>query len=489
MLLDFHLARAPLAAGAPAPSGLGGTPGFMAPEQAAALTAVAEHRAVPVAVDGRADVYGLGVLLYSALGGSVPVPAEQPGNQLRRCNPQVTMALADLLERCLSAEPSARYASAGAVAADLRRHLADLPLRGVSNRSLAERWSKRRRRRPYALPLFGLLLLVILVGGLIALHMLRQTRSAEAAWHEGEDHLRHRHYAKALAAFEHGAALTEDLPFDDALRQRLQTGIDQAQRGRAAKELHQLCDRIRPLYGANFLFADQIREVTDHCRDLWQQREMIAQRLGDSAAPDEEQQTRADLLDLAILWTNLRVRLASPAEADTARRQGLEVLAQAEALYGPSCVLYHERLALMRALGQEDAPEEAAPAPRSAWEHYALGRAYLQTGDLPHAAEHLDRALEMQPDGLWPNFYKGVCAYRMVQYQEAVIAFSVCVALAPESAPCLCNRARAYTELGQFDRALRDYDRALRLDPTLEVAELGRADVQRRQERFNQTSP
>src|SRR3712207_6936721 len=41
-----------------------------------------------------------------------------------------------------------RYPTAQALADDLRRHLTDQPLAGVSNRSLAERWRKWRRRRP-----------------------------------------------------------------------------------------------------------------------------------------------------------------------------------------------------------------------------------------------------------------------------------------------------------------------------------------------------
>ena len=42
---------------------------------------------------------------------------------------------------CLSADPAARYATGAELAADLRRHLTDLPLRGVANRSPAERWA------------------------------------------------------------------------------------------------------------------------------------------------------------------------------------------------------------------------------------------------------------------------------------------------------------------------------------------------------------
>jgi tetratricopeptide (TPR) repeat protein len=199
-----------------------------------------------------------------------------------------------------------------------------------------------------------------------------------------------------------------------------------------------------------------------------------------------EPQTRTDLLDLAILWADLRVRLAAPAEKPAARHEALEVLAQAEALYGPSCVLYHERRTHALALGRTEVAEEAArqaaaTAPRGAWEHYALGRAYLQAGDLPHARQQLDRALELQPQGLWPNFTRGICAQRMGQYPEALAAFSACVALAPQSAACFCNRGRAYAQLGRFDRALQDYEQALRLEPGLAAAALGRAEVLRRQ--------
>ena len=40
--------------------------------------------------------------------------------------------------------------AAGALAGDLRRHLMHLPLKGVSNRSLPERWRKWRRRCAYS---------------------------------------------------------------------------------------------------------------------------------------------------------------------------------------------------------------------------------------------------------------------------------------------------------------------------------------------------
>ncbi len=475
MLLDFHLARAPLTAGAPAPAGLGGTPGYMPPEHTAAVNAVVERRDVPATVDGRADVYALGVLLYEALGGAVPAPAERPGEQLRRRNSRVTAGLADLLVRCLAADPVDRYPSAGDLAADLRRYLVDLPLRGVANRSPTERWRKWRRRRPLTLPLLGLLLAGAVACGALLTHVGRQARAAEASLGKGEDHLRRRHYAEAEEAFRSGAALVDDLPFHADLARQLRDGARQAERARAAGELHALCEQVRPLYGADFLPEGKARAAAAHCRDLWQQREQIAVKLGRLPTPELDRQVRTDLLDLAILGSNLRVRLASPSDVVAARREALDVLAQAEALFGPSRVLYEERRAHALALGLTDEAETAARAgaaraPRDAWEHYALGRAYLQAGDLARAAEHLDRALEQEPQALWPHFTRGLCAFRAEDFEDALLAFTACVVLAPESASCFYNRGRVFAELRRFDRARRDCEHALRLDPEHEPA-------------------
>src|SRR5262249_12782777 len=151
LLLDFHLAREPLSAGKSAPDWFGGTPAYMAPEQREAWTAIEAGRPLPVPVDGRADIFALGHLLYEALG---------------RKNPIVSPGLADVLHKCLAVRPDDRYPQAGALAEDLRRHLEDRPLKGVPNRDLQERWGKWRRRHPLVLPL-GLFLAGMVGGGIL----------------------------------------------------------------------------------------------------------------------------------------------------------------------------------------------------------------------------------------------------------------------------------------------------------------------------------
>src|SRR5262249_57054264 len=110
---------------------------------------------------------------------------------------------------------------------------------------------------------------------------------------------------------------------------------------------------------------------------------------------------------------------------------------------------------------------DSRPEKATAWEHYALGRALLRSGDLERAAEEVGRAVRLQPQGLWPNFYQGLCAYRQGRYADAVTAYSVCIGAAPEAAGCFYNRALAYAALPRTDDALRDYRLALRPHPTL----------------------
>jgi serine/threonine protein kinase/Flp pilus assembly protein TadD len=178
LLLDFHLALQPLRAGQPAPEWFGGTTVFMSPEQEAACAAACRGATVEVAVDARADVYALGRLLYTALAGDEAV-AGLPLSPLHRRNPGVSLGLSDVIHKCLAPHAQGRYSDAAALAADLRRHLAHLPLRGVPNRSLGERWRKWRRRRPTAPLWAGLLLALTAAGTFLAAAAVEQYRDAQ----------------------------------------------------------------------------------------------------------------------------------------------------------------------------------------------------------------------------------------------------------------------------------------------------------------------
>ncbi len=482
MLLDLHLARGPIPAGAAPPNWLGGTPVYMAPEHRLALDAVRAGVRVPVGVDGRADIYSLGLLLCEALGGSPP-PSRAAADWLRQHNPLVTVGLADVVDKCLANDPEERYAKAADLAGDLRRHLADLPLTGVGNRSFIERWRKWRRRRPFA-PLFvGLGLIVVVSAGLVPYYIRHEVNQARTALDNAKAHVQRHEYGAARDACDRGLALLADVPFQHDLAEELRVQMQLVERLRAARKLHEFVDRVRVLFGADGQPVAELRAVETECRLYWDRRDQIAECLG--ALPGaEEEQVKIDRLDLAILWTDLRVRLADKNRVVAVRREVLEVLAEAEALFGPSCVLDCERHAHATALGIASAPPLSERQPRTAWEHYAVGRALLHGGELEAAAAQFDRAADLEPQALWPNFFKGKCAHRRGFYEDAVLAFTACLVLAPQSDWCACNRGLAYDALGQPDRALRDYDCALERNPLSAPAALNRGILHSRAQRF-----
>jgi serine/threonine protein kinase/Flp pilus assembly protein TadD len=483
MLLDLHLARGPIPAQAAALEWVGGTVHYMAPEQRLAFEAVRRRRCAPLAVDGRADIYGLGMVLCEALGGALPPPGKTIVPWLKQRNSRVSMGLGDILSKCLSERADERYREAGELAADLRRHIADQPLVGVANRNIIERWQKWRRRKPYSLGLTALILSIVIGLGCAAGYIDRETRKARLALAQSRAHVERREYEAAAEVCQQGLTTVEHLPFQDRLVRELRTQLGLAEEAKQALSLHQLVERLRPWYGVEAQPSNWIRAVAAHASAIWQRRDEIVRGL--SSSPEREQ-VRRDLLDLAILWADLRVSSASANEARRARAEAIDVLAQAEALFGQSCVLDMERQTHLAALGRSQQKLVPASSPRTSWEHYAVGRAYLRAGDLDAAAREFEQSLALEPQGLWPNYYQGASAYRRGKLQDAVLAFTACTVLAPDQAWCYYNRGLAHDRLGQSERALADYTRALELDGTLAQAALNRGMLQSRLHNYNE---
>src|SRR5690606_27100532 len=119
------------------------------------------------AVDLRADLFALGVVLFEAVAGDRPFPivrksrsvaeallrtAEQRrvgAPPLRRCGRAAPAALEAVIRRCLEPDPARRYGSAAELAADLQAVADDGPLRFASEPlpSRSVRWLRRNRLR------------------------------------------------------------------------------------------------------------------------------------------------------------------------------------------------------------------------------------------------------------------------------------------------------------------------------------------------------
>jgi tetratricopeptide (TPR) repeat protein/tRNA A-37 threonylcarbamoyl transferase component Bud32 len=183
---DFGLARRFEDAASLTQTGsLLGTPGYMAPEQAAGKSS---------RIDARSDVYGLGAVLYHVLTGRAPFTGESATDILGQVverepiaptllNRSVPRDLETICLKCLSKEPGRRYSDAKAVAEDLGRFLRHEPIlaRPIGSLGRLTRWA---RRKPVVASLGAAVLLLLLggaIGSILFVHRLQQARRSEAA--------------------------------------------------------------------------------------------------------------------------------------------------------------------------------------------------------------------------------------------------------------------------------------------------------------------
>jgi len=484
LLLDFHLSREPLRPGTGLNERFGGTPAYMSPEQRRAISALMDERDITDAVDGRSDLYSLAVTLFEALGGIVTpqgtgVPAVIAMSELRAVNPQVSVGLADMLGRCLAEDPEQRYPTGAALAEDLRRHLSNLPLSGVRNRSLSERWRKWRLRSPQALLLTLLFLLLsgltFLGVGYASAQRQRQVREIETALVEGKHQIDIGEPEQAIRTLERAGSLSESTPGTGDMAGEIQQQHRRALRALAARQLHSLVEHLGFLFGADSTLPPNSRNLLGRCAAVWQQREGLLQQAGTELSAAVERQLQSDLLDLVLIWTDLQTRLAPVGEQPQARQRAVQILDEAETLLGKHAALERERATHTDALGwTRPAVERTAAVPQSIGNRIAPARSLLRREQYSAAAEMFQQILNDEPRHFWANFHWGVCEYRLGRFENAEKAFSICIALSERSAECWYNRGLVRAARGKAVDALQDYNRVLQLDANFASASFNR---------------
>jgi beta-lactam-binding protein with PASTA domain/tRNA A-37 threonylcarbamoyl transferase component Bud32 len=198
---DFGIARAGTSDGLTQTGSVMGTATYFSPEQAQGL-----------AVDGRSDVYSVGVVLYELVCGVPPFAADSPVSVAykhvredpvppSRRNPDVPQALEQIIMSALAKDPEHRYQSADDLRADLLRFrrgrplaaapvtgiVAEVPTTAVANAGMSAYASTAtiasprvpvdqtamyaqqpaRRRHPATFTILTLLVLAALVGGIL----------------------------------------------------------------------------------------------------------------------------------------------------------------------------------------------------------------------------------------------------------------------------------------------------------------------------------
>jgi eukaryotic-like serine/threonine-protein kinase len=252
-----------------------GTPAYMSPEQA---------RGEAKKVDGRSDIYSVGVILYQLLTGELPfrgntrmllhqVLHDEP-RAPRSLNDSIPRDLQTICQKTMSKEPRRRYQTAGELAEDLRRFLRGDPIlaRPVSSLERLQRWMKRN---PAVAALSAALLIVFVAGFAGVLWKWLDAESARAS-------------AEREAEVARQARQDADLAHDEEKKQRIE-----AEKARTAADLlrataekaredadHERANAERSLYFNRVALADRYRLANNITR---------AEELLDACPPDARQ--------------------------------------------------------------------------------------------------------------------------------------------------------------------------------------------------------
>ena len=288
VLLDFGLAHLDAEGSLTASEDAVGTPHAMAPEQ------LGNGDPITPAT----DVWALGVLLYELLTLTLPFPGtiqEAMAGILhrepvppRQLNPGPPRALEAVCLRCLEKKPAARYASAAAVAADLRAfvELRPLSVQPLGRLARAGRWVRRRPAAAAAIALAG----VAAVGIPSTWAVVERQRRHDVETEQGRTRVA-LHDAQARAAelaFSVGKLAAERGAWEDAL-----SAYEDAERAGYPDAVDLGLRQLDALRGANEVseFEDLLTQLRAHdptpaqAARLWLlEGDLLADRGADASA-------------------------------------------------------------------------------------------------------------------------------------------------------------------------------------------------------------
>lgn len=285
-VLDFGVARATSADLAVStlhtqPGQLIGTLAYMSPEQIAGD---------PGAIDGRCDVYALGVMLYELLAGRLPHDsADTPlPEMLRRIREVEASPLSTvdavyrgdvetIVRKAMEKDPERRYQSAAAMAEDLRRHLRHEPIlaRPPGRIEQARKFVRRNRILVGATTVVFVSLILLIVG--VSVSLVRARDAERIALIESANARKEAVHAEAVSRF-----LQEMLAgVDPAFARSADTTLLRQILDIAANRVHELEDTpeveaaIRTTIGGTYMFAGQNAQADEHLRRAYELRRQV----------------------------------------------------------------------------------------------------------------------------------------------------------------------------------------------------------------------
>jgi serine/threonine protein kinase/tetratricopeptide (TPR) repeat protein len=468
-VLDFGIARlvpagADMAANAPGTIGVGlvGTPGYAAPEQYLSRN-----------VDGRADLYALGVIIYEMIVGRRPFSGHDAvalaTSVLRDQAPKLSGStevfvpprLESLVARLLERDPHKRPASGEAVLIELS------PLRDTESSPLARRTVVLRRRVPPGAIAAGLVLLAI-VAALTVRLQLNATRTATGSPVVAVLPLQN--ISGDVANDYLGAGLAESLITSLASA----PNVTVLSRSAVEESRQQNPDRasfVRAL-DATYVVTGSVQSVADRLRvTLNLERPDASVAWGRTV----EGPTR----DLFALQSELANALADALDEQTPAAQPVNPAAPSTASEPAQIAYWKGRANLDRRdvagsvqAALKDFEDAVAADPKFAMAYAGLSEAqwamYVQTNDNSWAGRAVDSsatAVKLEPDRPAVRYSAAMTMFRGGRYEQARQELERAIELQPTFEDATRLLGRVLMRLGRIDEGRAQFNKALAIRP------------------------
>jgi serine/threonine protein kinase/Tfp pilus assembly protein PilF len=484
-----------------------GTPGYIAPEQAED----AAGNITPAA-----DIYSLGAILFHLLTGGPPFvganvlsvihqAAATPAPRLRSLAPSLDRDLETILARTLERDPKARYQTAGSLAEDLERWLEGRPIlaRRVLVPARMWRWARRN-------PILASTAVICLSLGVTVIWLLSKEVIAPRMALPPEKSI-------AVLPFENLSDNKDNSYFVSGIQDeilsdlakiadlkvisRTSTRLYEAGKPRNSRQIGQELGVAHLLEGSVQRSGNHLRinaQLIDTRTDshLWAQtydrdvadafaiQSEIAQTIAGQLQVEISEREKAAIArpatgDLVANDLYLKAIAIWPTHESVSEREAISLLEQAVArdprFLRAYCALARVHLSLYEGEDHTSARlqtanaviEKAAQLQPDAGEVHLVRARYLARGlrDCDHARAELELARRTLPNDATVYFETALVDVRQGRWTEALRNFERAVELDPRNVAYLTATADIYSSMSRYREAVRFGRRALALSP------------------------